>query len=76
VEARVAKSSNPQTIAGRQPTLCDSLDTKAVPIIVQEESDSQDLRVGTQIGVRIMQVEERFESSGAGDPLSPVWGAQ
>jgi len=56
--------------------LCDSLDTKAVPIIVQEESDSQDLRVGTQIGVRIMQVEERFESSGAGDPLSPVWGAQ
>lgn len=61
-------------IAGRQMTLCDSLDTEAAPIIVHEESGSKGLRVGTQIGVRIMQVENRFELSGAGYPFSPLWG--
>jgi hypothetical protein len=63
-----------RVIAGRQMTLCDSLDTEAAPIIVREESGSKGLRVGTQIGVRIMQVENHFELSGAAYPFSPLWG--
>lgn len=61
-------------IAGRQMTLCDSLDTETAPIIVHEVSGSKGLRIGTQIGVRLMQVENHFELSGAAYPFSPLWG--
>jgi hypothetical protein len=55
---------------GQQITLCDALDTNALPIIVHEKSGSQSSLLGTQIGVRIMRVDDHYELSGSAYPYS------
>ena len=61
-------------IPGKQMTLCDALDTEALPIIVREISGSQAFLVGTQIGFRIMKVDGHYELSGAAYPFSRLAG--
>lgn len=61
-------------IPGKQMTLCDALDTEALPIIVREISGSQAALAGTQIGFRIMEVEGHHELSGAAYPFSHLVG--
>jgi hypothetical protein len=63
-----------EVIPGVQITLCDALDTKAVPIIVQEISGSRTAQVGTQIGTRLMEVDGHYELSGAAYPFSRLSG--
>lgn len=57
-------------IPGKQMTLCDALNTEALPITVHEKSGSQALQIGTHIGFRIMEIDDHFELSGAGYPFS------
>jgi hypothetical protein len=57
-------------IPGKQMTVCDALNTEALPITVYEKSGSQASQIGIQIGLRIMEVDGHFELSGAGYPLS------
>jgi len=57
-------------IPGKQMTLCDALDSEAVPIIVHEKSGSQASQIGTYIGFRVMEVDGHYELSGAGYPFS------
>ncbi|EXI92390.1 MAG: SWIM/SEC-C metal-binding motif protein, family [Candidatus Accumulibacter sp. BA-94] len=52
-------------VPGQQLTLCDSLDAEAPPIIVRERSGSQASLLGVRIGVRIMEVDDHYELSGA-----------
>lgn len=61
-------------IPGKQMTLCDALDVEALPIIVREKSGSQASLVGTQIGLRIMEVDGHYELSGAVYPFSRLVG--
>mgnify|MGYP000855399162 CR=1 FL=1 len=62
-------------VAGRQMTLCDSLDGDASsPIVVQERLGSQAARPGIQVGARIMEVDGHYELSGAAYPFSPLVG--
>ena len=63
-------------IAGKQMTLCDALDAETAPVVVHEVSGTSGLRIGAQIGVRLMQVEDHYELSGAAYPFSPLWGAR
>lgn len=51
-------------IPGKQMTLCDALNTEALPIIVHEKSGSQASNIGMKIGSRIMEVGDHFELSG------------
>ncbi|MEO8134060.1 MAG: hypothetical protein ABI831_08795 [Betaproteobacteria bacterium] len=51
-------------------TVCDALDTEAPPIIVREKSGSQAAILGTQIGFRLMEVDDHHELSGAAYPFS------
>lgn len=53
-------------------TVCDALDTDQPPLVVAERSGSQSLKVGIQIGARVMQVGEQYQFSGAIYPFS-VW---
>jgi hypothetical protein len=55
---------------GQQITLSDALDTSSSPIIVHERSGSQLSLLGTQIGVRIMSVNDHYELSGSAYPYS------
>lgn len=57
-------------IPGKLMTLCDALNTEALPITVHEKSGSQASQIGTHIGFRIMEVDGHFELSGAGYPFS------
>ncbi len=57
-------------IPGKQMTVCDALNTEALPITVHEKSGSQASQIGVQIGLRIMEVDGHFELSGAGYPFS------
>ncbi len=61
-------------LPGKQMTLCDALDTEALPIIVREKSGSQASVAGTQIGFRIMEVDGHHELSGAAYPFSRLVG--
>jgi hypothetical protein len=61
-------------IPGKQITVCDSLDTEAAPIMVREVSGSRGAQVGMHIGLRIMQVEDYYELSGAMYPFSRLAG--
>lgn len=51
-------------IPGEQMTVCDVLDTEALPIIVREKSGSQASTVGMHIGFRLMEVDDHYELSG------------
>ena len=64
-----------QVMAGSQMTVCDALDGEAMPIVVREKSGSQASLVGTQVGYRIMRVENHYELSGAAYPFSRLAGA-
>ena len=61
-------------IPGEQVTLCDALDSAALPVIVREKSGSQASLVGTQIGFRVMEVDGHYELSGAAYPFSRLAG--
>ena len=61
-------------VPGRQMTLGDSLETDALPIIVAERAGSQESLVGSQVGVRIMDVGDHRELSGAVYPFSALAG--
>lgn len=43
--------------------LCDTLDTEAAPLMVQERSGRAHARIGNLIGVRVMEVDGRREIS-------------
>lgn len=60
---------------GQQMTLCDTLDTHAAPIVVLEKSGSQASLIGTQIGVRLMKVDDHHELSGGVYPFSRLTGS-
>jgi hypothetical protein len=62
-------------VPGQQMTLCDALDTEAPPVIVREKSGSQASLLGTQIGIRLMTVEDHLELSGAVYPFSRLAGS-
>jgi hypothetical protein len=62
-------------IPGQQMTLCDALDTEVPPVIVREKSGSQASLLGTQIGIRLMTVEDHLELSGAAYPFSRLAGS-
>ena len=63
-----------EVIPGKQMTLCDALDTAALPIVVRERSGSQAALLGTRAGFRIMQVNDHYEISGAAYPFSLLVG--
>jgi len=64
-----------EVVPGQQMTLCDALDTNAAPIVVQEKSGSQASLIGTQLGARLMEVEDHYELSGGVYPFSRLSGA-
>ncbi len=61
---------------GRQITLCDALDARKSPVVVQEKSGSQTLKVGTYLGCRVLAFDGRFELSGAVYPFSQLMGPE
>lgn len=56
-------------------TLCDALATDQAPLAVIERAGSQSLRVGMQIGARLMEVGGQHQLSGAIYPFS-AWGGR
>lgn len=62
-------------VPGQQMTLCDALDKEAAPIVVLEKSGSNPDLLGTQIGVRLMRVDDHYELSGAAYPFSRLSSA-
>jgi hypothetical protein len=62
------------TVPGRQITLCDALDARKRPILVQEKSGSQTLKAGTYLGCRVLNLDGHFELSGAVYPFSQLMG--
>ena len=61
-------------VPGAQMTLCDALDTQAEPVVVRERSGSRANLVGTQLGTRLMTVDDHYELSGAMYPFSQLAG--
>ncbi len=64
-----------EVVGGVGITLCDALDTAQPPLRVTERSGSRTLRVGMQIGARVMEVAGQHQLSGAIYPFS-VWGGR
>ena len=56
-------------------TLCDALDTEQLAVVVVERAGSRSLRVGMQIGARVMQVAAQHQLSGAMYPFS-AWAGR
>lgn len=63
-----------EVVPGASITLCDALSTEAPPIVVSERSGSQTLRVGTQLGARVMELPGQHQLSGAIYPFSMLGG--
>ena len=63
-----------EVVPGSGLTLCDAIDTAAAPIVVVEREGSRTLKVGMQIGARIMQVADGWQHSGAVYPFSMLGG--
>ena len=61
-------------IPGSGITLCDAIDTAALPLAVSERSGSRSLRAGMQIGARVMEVAGQHQLSGAVYAFSIVGG--
>jgi hypothetical protein len=61
-----------EIISGSRMTLRDALDTQAPPVTVSEKSGSGAIRIGTHLGLRIMEVDGRHELSGAFYAFSPA----
>lgn len=64
-----------EVIPGVGLTVCDVLATEQAPLVVDERAGSQSLRVGMQIGARVMDVGERHQFSGAIYPFS-IWSGR
>jgi hypothetical protein len=63
-------------IPGTQLTFRDALDTQGPSIVVSKKTGSQASRLGTRIGLRIMEVDGHHELTEAVYPLSPQVGEQ
>jgi hypothetical protein len=63
-------------VPGARLTLCDALDSKALPITVLAASGSQTLEPGVHAGFRVMKVDDHHELSGAAYPFSRLAGPQ
>ena len=64
-----------EVVVGEGITLCDALDTDQPPLRVIERAGSRSLRVGMQIGARVMQVAGQHQLSGAIYPFS-AWSGR
>ena len=64
-----------EVVAGEGITLCDALDTDQPPLRVIERAGSRSLRVGMQIGARVMQVAGQHQLSGAIYPFA-AWSGR
>ena len=62
-------------IPNQQMTLCDAIDTSALPVIVQERAGSQASLIGSIIGARLMLVDDHHELSGGVYAFSRFMGA-
>jgi hypothetical protein len=63
-----------EVVPGSGLTLCDAIDTAAAPVSVVERAGSRTLKVGMQIGARLMQVAGGWQLSGAVYPFSVFSG--
>jgi hypothetical protein len=63
-----------EVVPGTGITVCDALDTTQAPIVVTEREGSRSLRVGMQIGARLMAVAGTHQLSGAAYPFSMLSG--
>ena len=61
-------------LTGKQMTVCDALNTEALPITVRERSGSQASLDSTHAGFRLMEVDGHHELSGAAYPFSRLAG--
>ncbi len=59
-----------EVVPGGSITLCDALDTALPPIVVSEVEGSRSMRVGLQIGARVMDVTDERQLSGAIYPFA------
>ena len=64
-----------EVVAGSGVTLCDALDTELPPVVVVERTGSRSMRVGMQIGTRVMAVGDAYQLSGAMYPFS-AWAGR
>ena len=64
-----------EVVAGTGFTLCDALNTEQAPIVVTEDMGSRSMRVGMQIGTRLMAVGGGHQLSGALYPFS-AWAGR
>ena len=64
-----------EVVVGEGITLCDALDTNQPPLRVIERAGSRSLRVGMQIGARVMQVAGQHQLSGAIYPFA-AWSGR
>lgn len=64
-----------EVAAGTGFTLCDALNTEESPVVVTEDMGSRSMRVGMQIGVRLMEVAGQHQLSGALYPFS-AWAGR
>ncbi len=64
-----------EVVPGESITLCDALDTELPPLLVTEHAGSRSLRVGMQIGARVMQVAGQHQLSGAIYPFA-AWSGR
>jgi SEC-C motif len=61
-------------VPGKGVTVCDAVETFLPPVNVVERSGSQSMRVGMQIGARIMRADDEWQFSGAMYPFSMMVG--
>ena len=64
-----------EVVVGEGITLCDALDTNQPPLRVIERAGSRSLRVGMQIGARVMQAAGQHQLSGAIYPFA-AWSGR
>jgi hypothetical protein len=63
-----------EVVPGSGITLCDALDTMQPPVVVVERAASRSLRVGMQIGARVMELNGAHVLSGAIYPFTLFGG--
>jgi SEC-C motif len=64
-----------EVVPGSSVTLCDALSTELPPIVVDERTGSRSMRVGMQIGTRVMAEGGEHRLSGAMYPFS-AWAGR
>jgi hypothetical protein len=63
-----------EVMPGKGVTVCDAVETFLPPVTVVERSGSQSMKVGMQIGARIMKSGDEWQFSGAMYPFSMLAG--